>query len=74
LGSRNHDVGNSDMLNDKVILSFEGHGIPLLGILTDRGLEYCGNRERHECQLYLAVEYIDHGRTKAKSWQTIWNL
>jgi len=35
-----------------------------------RGTEYCGNRERHEYQLYLAVENIDHSRTKAKSAQT----
>ena len=39
-------------------------------MLTDRGTEYCGNRECHEYQLYLAVENIDHSRTKAKSPQT----
>ena len=35
-------------------------------VLTDRGTEYCGNRESHEYQLYLAVENIDHSRTRAK--------
>jgi Integrase core domain len=44
--------------------------VPLLRVLTDRGTEYCGNRESHEYQLYLAVENIDHSRTKAKSPQT----
>ena len=39
-------------------------------ILTDRETEYCGNREHHEYQLYLAIENIDHTRTKAKSPQT----
>ena len=39
-------------------------------ILTDRGTEYCGGREHHEYQLYLAVENIDHSRTRAKSPQT----
>ena len=39
-------------------------------ILTDRGTEYCGNPEHHEYELYLAVENIDHSRTKAKSPQT----
>jgi len=39
-------------------------------ILTDRGTEYCGTHDRHEYELYLAVENIDHTRTKAKSPQT----
>ena len=39
-------------------------------MLTDRGTEYCGNREHHEYQLYLAVENIDHSKTKARSPQT----
>lgn len=39
-------------------------------ILTDRGTEYCGAREHHEYQLYLAIEDIDHSKTKAKSPQT----
>lgn len=60
----------TDMLNDKVAPFFEEHGIPLLRILTDRGSEHCGNREHHEYQLYLAVENIDHSRTKAKSPQS----
>jgi transposase InsO family protein len=41
-----------------------------LRVLTDRGSEYCGNPERHEYELYLAVEDIDHSRTKTKSPQT----
>src|SRR5216117_3425844 len=39
-------------------------------VLTDRGSEYCGNPERHEYELYLAVEEIYHSRTKTKSPQT----
>jgi hypothetical protein len=31
---------------------------------------YCGNREHHEYQLYLAIENIDHTKTKARSPQT----
>jgi transposase InsO family protein len=38
--------------------------------LTDRGTEYCGAREYHEYQLYLALEDIDHSKTKARSPQT----
>lgn len=60
----------ADMLNDKVLPFFEEHGIPLLRILTDRGTEYCGAREHHEYELYLALEDIDHTKTKAKHPQT----
>ena len=60
----------ADLLNDSVIPFFDEHGIPLCRILTDRGTEFCGNPERHEYELYLAVEDIDHTRTKTKSPQT----
>jgi transposase InsO family protein len=60
----------ADMLNDRVLPVFEQHEIPLLRILTDRGTEYCGAREHHEYQLYLAIEDIDHSKTKARSPQT----
>jgi hypothetical protein len=35
--------------------------------LTDRLTEFCGAREHHEYELYLAVENIDHSRTKARA-------
>jgi transposase len=38
--------------------------------LKRNGGEYCGNREDHDYQLYLAVENIDHTKTKARSPQT----
>jgi transposase InsO family protein len=60
----------ADLLNDRVVPFFDEHGIPLSRVLTDRGTEYCGNPERHEYELYLAVENIDHTRTKVKSPQT----
>ena len=46
----------------------------MLRVLTDRGTECCGKVEHHEYELYLAIEDIDHTRTKAKSPQTngIW--
>ena len=44
--------------------------VPLLRILTDRGTEYCGSLQHHEYQLYLAVENLDHSRTKARHPQT----
>ena len=60
----------ADMLNDRVLPMYEADNIPLMRILTDRGTEYCGNREHHEYQLYLAIEDIHHSKTKAKSPQT----
>ncbi len=60
----------ADLLNDRVIPFFEDHDVRLLRILTDRGTEYCGNHESHEYQLYLALEDIDHSKTKAKHPQT----
>ena len=70
LYDRKNALVAADLLNDRVMPFFEDHGIPLLRILTDRGTEYCGNREHHEYQLYLAVEDIDHTRTKVRSPQT----
>jgi hypothetical protein len=63
-------VTAAELLSDRVLPFYETHGIPLQRILTDRGTEYCGNPERHEYELYLAVEDIDHTRTKTKSPQT----
>jgi transposase InsO family protein len=65
-----HAITAADMLNDRVLPWYEEHSIPLLRILTDRGSEYCGNREQHEYVLYLDLEDIDHTRTKTKSPQT----
>lgn len=60
----------ADLLNDRVLPFFEAHAIPLLRMLTDRGTEYCGRPEQHEYELYLAVENIDHSKTKARHPQT----
>jgi transposase InsO family protein len=60
----------ADILNDKVLPLFDEHGLPMLRILTDRGTEYCGKPEQHDYQLYLAVNDIEHTKTKAKSPQT----
>jgi transposase InsO family protein len=60
----------ADLLNDRVLPFFQDQGVELLRVLTDRGTEYCGRVEQHEFQLYLAVNDIDHTRTKAQSPQT----
>jgi transposase InsO family protein len=70
LYDRKTPITAADLLNDQVVPLFDAHEIKLLRVLTDRGTEYCGNPERHEYELYLAVEDIDHSRTKTKSPQT----
>jgi transposase InsO family protein len=70
LYDRKTPITAADLLNDRVLPFFAEHEIALSRVLTDRGTEYCGNPERHEYELYLAVENIDHTRTKTKSPQT----
>ena len=70
LYDRKTPITAADLLNDRVLPFFEEYDVKLLRVLTDRGSEFCGNPERHEYELYLAVEDIDHSRTKTKSPQT----
>lgn len=63
-------ITSADLLNDRVLPMFQEHELPLLRILTDRGTEFCGRPEQHDYQLYLAINDIDHTKTKAKSPQT----
>ncbi|MFH0989897.1 MAG: IS481 family transposase [bacterium] len=70
LYDRKNALVAADLLNDKVLPFFEEYGVRLLRMLTDRGTEYCGSREHHEYQLYLAVEDIDHSKIKARHPQS----
>jgi transposase InsO family protein len=70
LYDRKNALVAADLLNDRVLPFYEENSIPLLRVLTDRGTEFWGHREHHEYQLYLAVEDIDHTRTKARHPQT----
>lgn len=70
LYDRKNALVAADLLNDRVLPFLEGNNVALLRVLTDRGTEYCGAREHHEYQLYLALEDIDHSRTKARHPQT----
>lgn len=60
----------ADLLNDRVVPWFEEQDVRLLRVLTDRGTEYCGNPEWHEYELYLAIEDIDHTKTRVKRPQS----
>lgn len=60
----------ADLLNDRVLPFYVSEELPVLRILTDRGTEYCGKAESHDFQLYLAVNDIEHTKTKARHPQT----
>jgi len=60
----------ADLLNDRVLPFFAEHDLQMLRILTDRGSEYCGRAETHDYQLYLAINDIEHTKTKVRSPQT----
>ena len=70
LYDRKTPITAAEILNDRVVPFFDDHGIRISRMLTDRGTEYCGNSQSHEYQLYLAIEDIDHTRTRTKSPQT----
>lgn len=63
-------VTAAELLNDRVLPFFDEYGLRLLRILTDRGTEFCGDTQKHPYELYLAIEDVDHSRTKVKSPQT----
>jgi transposase InsO family protein len=63
-------ITSADLLNDRVLPFFEDQALPMLRILTDRGTEYCGKVEHHDYQLYLAMNDIEHTKTRARSPQT----
>jgi len=60
----------ADLLNDKVLPLFADYEMGLIRILTDRGTEYCGRPEAHDYQLYLALNEIEHTKTKVRHPQT----
>ena len=63
-------ITSADILNDRVLPFFGQNQLPMLRILTDRGTEYCGRMDQHDYQLYLAINDIDHTKTRAQSPQT----
>lgn len=63
-------ITSADLLNDRVLPFYASENLPVLRILTDRGTEFCGRVDQHDYQLYLAINNIDHTRTKVRSPQT----
>jgi transposase InsO family protein len=63
-------ITSADLLNDRVLPFFEDQGMGVLRMLTDRGTEFCGKAEQHDYELFLAVNDIEHTKTKAHHPQT----
>lgn len=63
-------ITSADLLNDQVLPFYEQHELPVLRIMTDRGTEYCGRADTHDYQLFLAINDIDHTKTKVQHPQT----
>ena len=70
LYDRKTPITAAGLLNNRVVPFFDQHEVKLGRVLTDRGTEYGGTSQAHEYQLYLAVEDVDHTRTKTRSPQT----
>src|SRR5262249_42392943 len=60
----------ADLLNYRYIPLSKEQDAVRQRVPPDRGTESGGSHDRHEYELYLAVENIDHSRTKARSPQT----
>lgn len=57
------------VLHNDVLPFYRDRGLTVQAVLTDNGTEFCG-RESHPYELYLALNDIDHRRTKVRSPQT----
>ena len=62
VAQRYEEFSSDDMLEN--LTCKEGEGV------TNRGTEYCGKVEQHDYQLYLALNDIEHTKTKARHPQT----
>ena len=63
-------ITSADLLNDRVLPFFEEQEMGVIRMLTDRGTEYCGKVEQHDYELYLALNDIEHTKTKVRHPQT----
>lgn len=57
------------VLHNEVLPFYADLGLPVQAILTDNGREFCGT-DNHAYELYLALNDIEHRRTKVRSPQT----
>lgn len=57
------------VLHNDVLPFYEDHGLKVQAILTDNGREFCGT-QAHPYEIYLALNDIEHRKTKVRRPQT----
>ena len=57
------------VLHNEVVPFYERLDLPIGAVLTDNGREFCG-KATHPYELYLALNEIEHRKTKVGSPQT----
>ena len=57
------------LLHNDVLPFYQEHGLEVGAILTDNGPEFCGT-QNHPFELYLALNDIEHRRTKVRTPRT----
>jgi len=60
----------ADALNEKVPPFLEDHQVTIMGMLTDRGTEFCGSAEKHPYELFLQYHEIEHSKIKVRPPKT----
>ncbi len=57
------------ILHNDVLPFYRKHGLTVFAVLTDNGREFCG-RDTHPYELYLALNDIEHRKTRVRRPQT----
>jgi transposase InsO family protein len=57
------------VLHNDVLPFYQERDIPVAAVLTDNGREFCGT-DSHPYELYLALNEVEHRRTKVRKPQT----
>ena len=57
------------VLHNEVLPFYRGLDLPVAAVLTDNGREFCGT-ERHPYELHLALNDVEHRKTKVRSPRT----
>lgn len=57
------------ILHNDVLPFYRKHGLTVSAVLTDNGREFCG-KETHPYELYLALNDIEHRKTRVRRPQT----
>ena len=54
------------IMHNDVLPFYQEKGLKVEAVLTDNGREFCGREDRHPYELYLALNEIEHRRTRVR--------